>query len=177
MRLIARAGLTISPWPNLAGRKADIAAGPGWLVAFAFLDADAPFSDYSGHDRTITLAEGPGFSLSGAGHADLMVAEIGRPAPFDGGWPAQCRIGGACVVVNTMTERAIWRHAITIHRGANLAPLDPSGAEADIVVVLQGSLTVGEVVAGRHDAIRLDGPAAPLASPDALLYRTRVLAA
>lgn len=177
MTLIARAGLTISPWPNQAGRKADIATGPGWLVAFAFLDADAPFSDYAGHDRTITLVEGPGFTLSGPGSPDLMVTEIARPEPFDGAWPVQCRIGGACVVVNTMTERAIWRHVITVHRGANLAPFDPTGAEVDIIVVLRGSLTVDRVVAGRHDAVRLDAPAVAHVSPDALLYRTRVLAA
>jgi hypothetical protein len=53
----------VSRWRNGAGRKADIAAGPDWLVGYAWLDADAPFSDYAGYDRTITLIEGPGFIL------------------------------------------------------------------------------------------------------------------
>ena len=71
VQVIHQAGLTISRWPNGAGRKADIATGDGWLVGFAWLDADAPFSDYTGHDRTIMLVEGPGFTLEVPGGRSL----------------------------------------------------------------------------------------------------------
>ena len=125
MSVIRRADLTITPWRNGAGRKADIATGPGWLIGFAFLDADAPFSDYTGHDRTITLAEGPGFTLADTTGKSLAVTAIGRPAPFDGGWNVDCRIHGApCVVANVMTERAPWRHAATVHTAADLPPAE-----------------------------------------------------
>jgi hypothetical protein len=45
MTLIPRASLAHHPWRNKAGRKADIATGADWLIGFAFLDQDAPFSD------------------------------------------------------------------------------------------------------------------------------------
>ena len=175
MILFRRTGLEISPWRNNAGRKADIASGPGWLIGFAFLDAGAPFSDYTGHERTITLAEGPGFTLSGAGGDDLVVRDVAQPAPFDGGWLVHCAIAGPCIVANAMTERAKWRHVVGIHRGAGLPLLDPAGSEADVLIVLHGTLIIDGISLGRHDAIRLTAPTTAAATDDAVIYRARVL--
>ncbi len=176
MNLIRRGALIVSPWRNGAGRKADIATGAGWLIGFAFLDEDAPFSDYAGHDRTITLVEGPGFTLAGE-ERDLGVTEIGQPAAFDGGWRVACRIhGGACVVLNAMTERAHWRHNVTVHHGGGTIAADPAGAVADVLVVLRGEIRLGDVAAGPQDAIRLDGPVVAQADVTALVCRVRVLA-
>jgi environmental stress-induced protein Ves len=169
--LIRRDGLVISPWRNGAGRTADIAAGPGWTVGFAFLDADAPFSDYSGHDRTITLVEGPGFTLTGPGREPLIVSVPATPAPFDGGWRVDCHIHGApCVVLNAMTERAAWHHAVSVHRGAAL----PALAAGDVLVVLAGEVASGGEVARRHDALRIVGAATVHASADALVCRISI---
>ncbi len=177
MRLIRRSGLTVSLWRNGAGRKADIVTGAGWLVGFAFLDADAPFSDYTGHDRTITLVEGPGFTLSGNGR-NLAVTEPGRPAPFDGGWIVDCHIHGApCVVLNAMTERAHWRHRVSVHRGGAAIAADPGTAVADVLVVLRGELRVGDLLAGPQDAIRLAAPVIADPSAEALICRVRIHAA
>ena len=92
------ADLPRSPWPNGAGRKADIAVGPmgedgrpDWLLAFAWLDAEAPFSDYSGFDRTITLVSGVAFVLEFGQQAPSLVVDAPfRPTAFDGGLPARC---------------------------------------------------------------------------------------
>lgn len=174
MSLIRRADLTITPWRNGAGRKADIATGPGWLIGFAFLDADAPFSDYTGHDRTITLAAGPGFTLADSAGTSLPVATIGRPAPFDGGWIVDCRIHGApCVVVNVMTERARWRHDASVHSAADLPPADAT-VEAEVLVLLAGTATLDGTPAGRHDAILRATGQHVHAAADALIYRARV---
>ena len=171
--LIRRADLAVSLWRNGAGRKADIATGAGWLIGYAFLDADAAFSDYAGHDRTITLVDGPGFSLVDAKGAALDVTTLHRPAPFDGGWRVDCRIHGApCMVLNAHTERGRWRHSVTV--GPVPSALDPGGAVVDVLVVLAGSVTIGDLVAGRHDALRLDGPASLHASADALVCRISV---
>ena len=108
------AELQKSPWPNGAGRKADIAAGPigadgkpDWLLAYAWLDGDAPFSDYTGHDRTITLVSGVGFVLDFADAAPpVMVDAPFRPRPFDGDLAAHCRLpAGPCLVLNAMSRR------------------------------------------------------------------------
>ena len=70
----------LSRWVNGAGRKADIDSGPGWMVGFAWLDTDAPFSDHSGQSRTITLLDGPGFTLDFAPpHHALVVRIVTEP--------------------------------------------------------------------------------------------------
>ena len=113
--LIRHADLPVSPWRNGAGRKADIATGPGWLLGFAWLDADAEFSDYAEKDRTITLLRGAGFALEFPGRPSLVVDRPLSPAGFDGGWPARCRLlGGPCLVLNAISDRALWRQRVEV---------------------------------------------------------------
>ncbi len=171
MTLLRRAELPISLWRNGAGRKADIIAGPFWHIGFAFLDADAPFSNYAGHDRTITLVEGPGFTLANP-DITLEIAALGQPTAFDGAWPLACRIHGApCIVVNAMTERARHRHTVTRFHGG---PVDPGGTTADVLVVIHGELRLGGLSATAHDAIILTDPAHATLSPDALVVRLTI---
>ena len=148
------------PWRNGAGRKADIAAGRDWLVGFAWLDADAPFSDYAGHDRTITLVEGPGFALDfGPAHPALLARRPFVPAAFDGGWPARCRVpDGPCMVLNAMTARAGWTHRVTVATG----PVQANSALGGVafLVVLEGSVSIDGETAGSRDAFRVEGAAA-----------------
>jgi environmental stress-induced protein Ves len=130
------ADLVISPWPNGAGRKADIASGPGWLVAFAWLDTDAPFSDYTGIDRTITLIDGAGFELRLDRGETLHVAPL-QPTAFDGGEALACHLpDGPCRVVNVMTQRGSWQHVVRI--GAAV----PTGPGVSVVVALDDGLTL-----------------------------------
>jgi environmental stress-induced protein Ves len=172
-RLIRRADLAMTKWRNGAGRKSDIATGPGWLVGFAFLDQDAPFSEYPGVDRTITLVEGPGFVLDFAAAAPaLVVSAPFEPRPFDGEMPTQCRIaGGACVVLNAVTERAAWTHSVAI--GA----LPAGEVGPSIVVVLRGEVASGGETAGFRDSWHLSEPAVLSASADAMVAMIRILAA
>jgi environmental stress-induced protein Ves len=112
--ILRNTDLPISPWPNKAGRKADIASGPGWLVAFAWLDRDARFSDYTGLDRTITLIDGEGFVLRFDDGHDVAVSPL-VPTPFDGGLGLTCHLqDGPCRVLNVMTERARFSHRVRI---------------------------------------------------------------
>jgi hypothetical protein len=159
--LIPFSGLAVSRWRNGAGRKADIAAGPDWLVGFAWLDADAPFSDYVGHDRTITLIEGPGFTLDfGPRHAGLDVRTPHAPRPFDGGRTAHCRVpDGPCIVLNAMTARATWSHSVSVAPAAVLAAPAPGGVA--FLVVLEGSVVIDGRIAGPRDTFRLAGAVAP----------------
>lgn len=137
--------LPISLWPNGAGRKADIARGPGWLAAFAWLDADAPFSDYLGIDRTITLIDGDGFALVFS-HTGAVTVSPRAPLRFDGGASVSCSLPhGACRVLNVMTQRDTWDHRVVIG--------PPTGCDADwsVYVALE---PCAMSVAGEH--IRLD---------------------
>ncbi|MCW3476353.1 HutD/Ves family protein [Limobrevibacterium gyesilva] len=161
--LIPHASLAVIPWRNGAGRKADIATGPGWQVGYAWLDQDAPFSDYAGHDRIITLIDGRGFELRFPTHT-LAVRQLHRPAAFDGGWPTQCRIlGGPCMVLNAMTERARHTGGVRVIEAADMQGVDAADTEALFLVVLRGQLGVtaggATVAAGPRDALRITGPA------------------
>ena len=165
--LIPFGGLAVSRWRNGAGRKADIAAGIGWLVGFAWLDADAPFSDYAGHDRTITLVEGPGFTLDfGPSRPALVARRPYVPSTFDGGWAARCRVpDGPCMVLNAMTARATWTHSVTVGPAAAQAVPTPGGVA--FLVVLEGSVTIAGQSAGARDAFRIEDATTPRAGADA----------
>ena len=168
--------LPVSAWRNGAGRKADIASGPDWHVGFAWLDADAPFSDFAGNDRTITLLDGAGFTLEFEGHPALQVTGQRVPASFDGGWATQCRLlQGACLVLNAMTARAGYRHSVTIS-AAGSAEIVPHGASEVFVVLLTGTARVldGDLALRPRDALRPSSSFRLHASPEATLCTIRI---
>jgi environmental stress-induced protein Ves len=172
--LIPFAGLAVSPWRNGAGRKADIAAGTDWLVGFAWLDADAPFSDYGGHDRTIMLIEGPGFTLDfGPSHPALAARRPYVASAFDGGWPARCRVpDGRCTVLNAMTARATWTHSVTVSPAPVLAAPAPGGVA--LLVVLEGNVAIDGQTAGPRDAFRIADTTTPRAGAGARAALIRI---
>ncbi len=149
-QIIRAADLLETKWLNGAGRKADIASGEGWLLGFAWLDQDAPFSDYTGFDRTITLLEGPGFSLELPVGSTLTVRHAFEPAAFDGAGPMPCHIlGGPCRVLNAISAWPGYSHTVQVVSGTDLSGVD----RGDLVfgVVLRG-VVAG---AGPLDTIRL----------------------
>jgi uncharacterized protein len=169
------ADLHQTPWPNAAGRKADIAAGPmgddgkpEWLMAWAWLERAAPFSDYSGHDRTITLVSGLGFALEfGDDTPPLMVDAPFRPTPFDGGVPTTCRLpAGNCLVLNAMSRRGLWRHRVAT--ASSRAPL-PAVEGERLIVVLRGRCSLGGVLLNPRDALRTRQAVQLAAASDCLL--------
>lgn len=129
------ADLPISPWRNGAGRKADIAGGPGWFLGFAWLEQAADFSDYQGQDRTITLLRGGGFALDFADGPPLVVDKPLVPSPFDGGHACRCRLlDGPCLVVNAMSDRALFRHAVEVRV--------PRPEDTGFALLLSGSIAL-----------------------------------
>ncbi len=142
MTIIRAAGLPVSLWRNGAGRKSDVAAGPGWTVGFAWLDGNSVFSDYAGHERTIMLVTGPGFTLDFTGRVPLVADRLFAPAPFDGGWAAACRVAGPCRVLNVMTERGRASHAMRTQTGP--LRLSPEPLATEIVVLLRGAGSVSD---------------------------------
>ena len=156
--VIPAAGRPVSQWMNGAGRKADIASGDGWLLGFAWLDKDAPFSDYSGHDRTIMLVAGPGFSLELPVGRTVTVTERNQPATFDGAGPMACHVLGPCRVLNAISAYPGFSHTMQVMPSADAAP-----GPLAFAVVLRGK--VGE--AGPLDTLRLTEPLP--ASGDALV--------
>jgi hypothetical protein len=129
--IVRAAGLPVSLWANGAGRKADIAIGDGWLLGFAWLEHDAPFSDYSGHDRTITLLEGPGFSLDLPAGSTLTVTEKFQPVAFDGAGPMACHVRGPSRVLNAISTYPGWSHTVEVISSGDVLPQRHAGACRD----------------------------------------------
>ena len=163
--IIRAAGLTVTSWVNGAGRKADIASGEGWLLGFAWLDQDAPFSDYRGHDRTIMLLEGLGFSLDLPAGATVAVTEHCVPTAFDGAGPMACHVRGPCRVLNAISAYPGWSHTMQVIPGSDLASAEPGALV--FAVVLRGR--VGD--AGVGDTVALT--AATAGADDTLLAIVR----
>ena len=169
-KLIPFGTLTETPWANGQGRKADIDHGDGWSLAFAWLDRPAPFSDYKGVARTITLLEGRGFVLDFPDHPALHVEQVGVPANFDGGWPAQCRLlGGPCFVLNAFSNQRSWRQNVSVAEPSNVGQLRAD----DFIVVLRGRVWLDDLTAGNHDTLRINGTGPILGSADALIALIR----
>ena len=143
-------------------------------MGFAWLDADAPFSGYVGHDRTITLIEGPGFALDfGPSHPELVARRPYLPFTFDGGWAARCRVpDGPCIVLNAMTARAAWTHSVTVAPAAAIPAPSPGGAA--FLVVLEGSITIEGQSAQARDAFRIEEAVTLRAAADARVALIRV---
>ncbi len=134
------------------------------MAGFAWLDADAPFSDFSGQDRTITLLDGLGFTLDFAPpHPALVVRSRHVPSRFDGGWPARCRILGPCLVLNAMSVRGQWHHDVRILTAPGRLPALTAGAIGFLV-----DLTT-------RDALRLDGATKTGGLPAAYISFTPVV--
>ncbi len=137
--VIRAADLPTSRWVNGAGRKADIAAGDGWLMGFAWLDGDAPFSDYTGFDRTIMLLEGHGFTLELPEGSTVSVTDPFVPTAFSGAGPIACRlIAGPCRVLNAISAYPGFSHTLQLVSGADLAAVEPG--ERTFAVVLRGEV-------------------------------------
>lgn len=149
-QIIQGATLPITQWLNNAGRKADIASGDGWLLGFAWLDQDAPFSDYAGFDRTITLLEGPGFTLELPEGSTLTVNKKFEPAAFSGAGPIACHLlGGPCRVLNAISPWPGFSHVVQVVTGPDLPQIAPGPMV--FAVVLSGE------IAGAHpgDTVRV----------------------
>ena len=158
MAVIRQGDLARTPWKNGRGRKADIAGGDGWFVGLAWIDEDAPFSDFSGLDRTCVLIGGSGFTLSFPDGPALAFLDPGMAHSFPGESPTRAQlVAGGCLVFNVMTRRGEWDHRVRLD---NRLPRD------GYAVVLRGSVQDGDT-AGPGDV--LVPPHAGLASPDLLV--------
>jgi environmental stress-induced protein Ves len=169
MAVIRQGELAVTAWKNGRGRKADIASGDGWFVGLAWLDEDAPFSDFTGFDRTCLLLDGHGFTLSFDGQPDLGFTAPGAVHSFAGESPTTAHLlDGPCLVMNVMSRRGHWSHRLDI--GAIMAP-------HGYAVVLRGSVAGGATQPGAHHA----GPGDVLVLPhdgaasDDLLLATATL--
>lgn len=136
-----------SRWKNGHGSKATIAVGDGWSLSHAWIDADAPFSDFPGVDRTCVLVAGGGFTLTFKTNPAIELPTPGTIQQFMGEWAARARLhAGPCHVVNVMTSRDRYAHTVRVARHL---------PEQGYAIVLAGSVTSASEVARCGDTLAM----------------------
>jgi hypothetical protein len=118
------------PWKNGLGMSrliADAPAGAGFdtvlgQVSATEVNADSPFSDLTGLDRTLTVLAGAGVELSSidqaSGATHRKVVQRLQPYVFAGDWRTDCRLlDGPVRVLNVMTRRGRFAATVDIRSG------------------------------------------------------------
>ena len=129
------ATLPATPWKNGGGSTREIACWPpgagfdrfDWRVSIASIASSGPFSVFAGVDRIITLLDGDGVRLQGAG-VDHRLATPLAPFAFSGDAVIDCTLlGGASSDFNVMTRRGRLRAELRVLHGAADLPAAPHG--------------------------------------------------
>ncbi len=152
------------PWKNGGGEMADIAVVPAnagyddfkWRIAIAKIDADRPFSDFPGIDRTFMIVGGKGVNLTVEGMAPARLTHKSPPFSFPGDKPTQSQlIDGPVHALNVMTKRGVADTRIGLVDGP--ASFETGGNVYAVLVWARGRADVtimGESLSlAQHDAL------------------------
>ncbi len=159
------------PWRNGGGVTGEVAREPapgldfGWRLSIAEVARDGGFSSFAGCQRIIAVLEGQGMQLTVDGQAQPVLGP-GAPYAFSGDARVECRLpGGPIRDFNLIyrperySVRLQWlagRAFGAFHSAASTVLLFNAGA-GPLRLLRDG---VAHVAPGRHDCLRLDGPAA-----------------
>lgn len=182
-KFIPYASLAAAPWKNGGGSTTEIAvfpAGAGfddfdWRISLATIARSGAFSVFPGIDRSLTLVEGDGVTLTLDGQPFALCAA----APlivFAGEAAVHATVASPTTDFNVMTRRSCCRHRLT--RVAAPAGMARAGG-LTLLFLAQGERAVIVCGARRHtlgrfDALLLDagdGPAWQVeAAPGATVF-------
>lgn len=160
--VLPSSGFRQGRWLNGMGVSWDIAAEPknagsadfAWRFAIARIDADVPFSRYSGVDRVFTLIEGEGLTLALEGHAPLIIDRRFVPQAFPGDVATSCRLNaGPCRALNLFLDRGSWGAEVNIVRGAGQL----AGGETLLLFALDGDVALEDRSLHAGDAALASG--------------------
>ena len=152
-----------TPWKNGGGVTIDIAGEhrPGadpagwdgmiWRFGRTRIERPGPFSDLSGYDRILAVAQGGGLVLHPEGHAPLDVRTPFAPVRFPGEWKITSELTeGPIGVINLIADRT--RCAIDLAFPRAGASASISDARCILLALDDAILDIGV----RHTALRRD---------------------
>ena len=108
MKVLRSAAYQRMPWKNGGGETTEILVSPqgaalsdfDWRISMALVNADGPFSAFPGIDRTLSILEGAGITLTIASVPHILTLSS-PPLPFPGDAPAHAvLIGGPITDLN-----------------------------------------------------------------------------
>jgi len=157
------------PWKNGGGETVEIAVSPegstlsdfDWRISMATVAMDGPFSIFAGIDRTLSILDGSGMSLTKDGDGPVLLTKGSAPLAF----PADVAVAaaladGPITDLNVMTRRAGLRHCVETVDVDSTTTAHPL-AQTWFLLCHQGSVAVewsGEHAdLGPKDALILEG--------------------
>jgi hypothetical protein len=161
MRLLRFHELPVSPWRNGGGVTREVAAlgGPDgdflWRLSIATVNADGPFSTFTGIDRTIAVLAGRGMELQ-LPDRTVSLSTRSEPFAFAGEEPVHARVlEGETTDLNAMTRRGTFTHAM--HRLQLDSRHTITGVAVETALVFGGEMVVEAAgmafEAGRFDTL------------------------
>jgi len=109
------------PWKNGGGETVEIAVFPegaglaefDWRISMATVATDGPFSVFPDIDRTLSILDGAGMTLSIDGRAPILLTQDSEPLPFPADSPTAAALANGTITdLNVMTRRGIYRHDV-----------------------------------------------------------------
>lgn len=156
IRHLTSADYRVQPWANGRGQTVEIARADGpagliWRLSVATVAEDGPFSRLPGVQRSLTVIDGPGFDLVGAG-VRLRCDPL-SPVAFDGGLAlAAAGVTAPSRDFNAMVARPLAPPQVWLARG-------DVGAGGLLAFHALGPAQVAGVALAPGDTLMTDGPA------------------
>ena len=152
----------VVPWANGLGVTADVFLSPPdmdewtWRLSIADVSDDLPFSIMPGIDRHIVVAQGAGMGLTIDGCTELRMGRTTPPFSFAGESVTTCRLlDGPIADLNLMIRRGRATGALRVVTVAASSPIALSQGDV-AVVVLEGTVAIGDAELATFDAVLLD---------------------
>ncbi|MFD9901141.1 HutD family protein [Mesorhizobium sp. NPDC059025] len=168
MRILRASDYRSMPWKNGGGTTTEIVVSPAgaglddfdWRISMARVEAGGPFSVFAGIDRTLSILEGGGMTLSIAGREAVELTRASAPLLFPADAATEATLpAGPITDLNVMTRRGRVRH--TVRRLSLSEPQDLATQTAITLVFCdEGVIQIGESPAlalGARDTLWLDG--------------------
>ncbi len=161
------------PWKNGGGVTTEIIVSPAgaglddfdWRISMAKVESGGPFSSFAGIERTLSVLEGEGISLSIADKAPARLDKASPPLPFPADVSTDADlIDGPIVDLNVMTRRGRCSHSV--ERIELFGKMDiEAHAETVLLFSLQGGVEVNassHIQLGPRDTIILTPTEVPV---------------
>lgn len=170
------------PWKNGGGETVEIAVFPegaglaefDWRISMATVAADGPFSVFPGIDRTLSILDGAGMTLSIEGREPVGLTQESPPLSFPADAPTSAiLLNGEITDLNVMTRRTALTHSVERIKLAGEVTME-AAAPTTLLFCKSGSAAImqgGEqVTLNAHDCLLTERHKALTLSGDALCF-------
>lgn len=158
------------PWKNGGGETVEIAVFPpnatvddfDWRISMATVASNGPFSIFPQIDRTLSILDGRGMSLSIDGAGPVLLTTNSEPLSFAADVPVDATLAnGAITDLNVMTRRGRFGHRV--ERMIGSFSISPAKQNETVLILSTGAIAISSngqnIELGRLDAAFLDGAA------------------